>query len=96
MAKQDEYLEEAYQTLLKLSADEKKQLEYEARDKALRDYNSQMQSARRQGQKQGQKQGKTRINTLNRLLAENNRADDILKAARDSNYQDKLMKEFGL
>lgn len=88
MAKQDEYLEEAYQTLLKLSADEKKQLEYEARDKALRDYNSQMQSARRQGE--------MRINTLNRLLAENNRADDILKAAQDSNYQDKLMKEFGL
>jgi hypothetical protein len=42
------------------------------------------------------KDGETRINTLNRLLAENNRADDILKAARDSNYQDKLMKEFGL
>lgn len=37
--------------------DEEKRLEYEAREKALWDYNSQMQSARKQGEKIGQKRG---------------------------------------
>ncbi len=45
MAGKDEYIREAYDTLVKMSADEKKQMEYEAREKALRDYQSQMQSA---------------------------------------------------
>lgn len=37
-----------------MSADEKKRLEYEARDKALRDYNSQMSSAERRGEERGE------------------------------------------
>lgn len=49
MAKTNEYLDEAYKTLIELSADDKKRLEYEAREKALRDYNSQMQSAEKRG-----------------------------------------------
>lgn len=49
MAGTDEYMEEAYQTLIHLSADEKKRLEYEVREKALRDYNSQMKSAKQEG-----------------------------------------------
>ena len=57
MAKTDEYLDEAYNTLLKLSADKQKRLEYEAREKALRDYNSQMSSAQKMGLELGIKQG---------------------------------------
>lgn len=57
MAKTNEYLDEAYNTLLNLSADEQKRLEYEAREKALRDYNSQMSSAKKYGLEQGLKQG---------------------------------------
>lgn len=53
MAKKDEYMEEAYSTLLELSADDIKRLEYEAREKALRDYNSQMSSSFQMGEKQG-------------------------------------------
>lgn len=49
MARTNEYMEEAYSTLLELSADEKKRMEYEAREKALRDYNSQMKSAFQRG-----------------------------------------------
>ena len=49
MAEKDEYIREAYDTLVKMSADEKKQMEYEAREKALRDYQSQMQSAENAG-----------------------------------------------
>ena len=40
MAKESIYLEEAYDTLQKLSADDIKRLEYEAREKALKDYNT--------------------------------------------------------
>lgn len=53
MAKKDEYIDEAYRELEKLSADEQAKLEYESREKAIRDYNSQMSSALKQGEKQG-------------------------------------------
>lgn len=57
MAGTSEYFGEAYEALQRLSADERKRLEYEQRDKALKDYNSQMNSARRQGQKIGEEIG---------------------------------------
>ncbi len=57
MAKENEYLNEAYDTLKRISADEQKRLEYEAREKALKDYNSQMGSALRRGEKIGQERG---------------------------------------
>ena len=53
MAKQDEYIGEAYEELKKLSLDDQKRLEYELRQKAIRDYNSQMNSALKQGREQG-------------------------------------------
>ena len=49
MAQTSEYLGEAYEALQKLSADDIKRLEYEARDKALKDYNTNMSSARKSG-----------------------------------------------
>ncbi len=54
MAKTNEYLNEAYQTLLNLSADDQKRLEYEAREKALKDYNTQISSAEKRGRKDGE------------------------------------------
>lgn len=41
-------------------------------------------------------QGENRINQLNLKLSELNRMDDILKATMDREYQEKLLKEFGL
>ena len=55
MAEKDEYIKEAYEDLKKLSLDEQKRLEYEVRQKAIRDYNSQMKSAERRGEKRGEK-----------------------------------------
>lgn len=49
MAKTNGYIGIAYEELQKLSADELKRLHYEAREKAVRDYNSQMRSALRRG-----------------------------------------------
>ena len=57
MAKQNEYVAEAVNTLFELSADEKKRLEYEAREKAIRDYNTQMKSAEQRGMEQGMEEG---------------------------------------
>ena len=57
MAKTDEYIEEAYDELKKLSMDEQKRMEYEARQKAIRDYNSQMKSVREYGLKKGMEEG---------------------------------------
>lgn len=57
MAKENEYLDEAYQTLKEMSADEQKRLEYEAREKALKDYNSQMSSSLARGLKRGEEIG---------------------------------------
>ena len=57
MAKTDEYIEEAYRELERLSADEQTKLEYEARERAIRDFNSQMNSALRRGMRKGIEQG---------------------------------------
>ena len=57
MSESNEYLKEAYNTLVELSADEEKRLEYEAREKALRDYNSQMNSAIKRGEMIGEERG---------------------------------------
>lgn len=57
MAKTDEYIEEAYRELERLSADEQAKLEYEARERAIRDFNSQMNSALRRGMRKGIEQG---------------------------------------
>ena len=57
MAKEDEYLDEAFRTLVHVSADEEKRLEYEARQKAIRDYNTQIGWAKRQGMEAGREEG---------------------------------------
>lgn len=57
MAKKDEYIGEAYDELKKLSLDEQKRMEYEARQKAIWDYNSQMKGATEYGLKRRMEQG---------------------------------------
>lgn len=57
LAEKDEYIEKAYERLTKISADQQKRLEYEAREKAVRDYNWQMKTCRRDGFNKGYKDG---------------------------------------
>lgn len=71
MAKKDEYIEEAYRELEKLSADEQAKLEYEAREKAIRDHNSQMNSALKRGMEKGKR-------SLIRTMLENGAAPDLI------------------
>ncbi|MCD8346741.1 MAG: hypothetical protein LUD16_02090 [Lachnospiraceae bacterium] len=57
MANKNEYIGEAYNTLVNLSADEQKRLEYEAREKAIRDYNAAISFAQKQGEQIGETRG---------------------------------------
>ena len=91
MAKKNSELEEAYDVLDKLSADEKKRLECETRQRAIRDYNIGMLTAERRGIEAGRKIGReegetlgvSRINQLILELSKLGRTDDIVKAAAD-------------
>ena len=80
----------------KLSADEKKRLEYETRQRAIRDYNIGMLTAERRGIEAGLEEGRAEINQLILELSKLGRTEDITKAAADKEYQRKLLKEFGL
>lgn len=57
LAKENTYINKAYHRLTELSADEEKRLEYEAREKAIRDYNWQMECKWRAGHEAGVQQG---------------------------------------
>ncbi len=57
LAKSDEYVQRAYDKLVDISADEEKRLEYEAREKAIRDYNNIVSSGWVRGCEQGRKDG---------------------------------------
>ena len=96
MAGEDNYINEAYEVLQKLSADERKRLEYEARQKAIRDYDSQMSSSREEGIRIGEERGEDRLNRLNEKLMKNHRIDDLMKAISDKTYREKLYQEYGL
>ena len=84
----------------KLSADEKKRIEYETRQRAIRDYNIGMLTAERRGIEAGSKigieEGRAEINQLILELSKLGRTEDITKAAADKEYQRKLLEEFGL
>lgn len=88
MAEKDEYIDEAYELLKKMSADERKRLAYEAREKAVRDYNTQIKSSLERGEE--------RLNSLNRQLLKMNRMNDLVKAVSNKEYRQKLYLEFGL
>ena len=92
MAGEDNYINEAYEVLQKLSADERKRLEYEARQKAIRDYDSQMSSSREEGIRTGE----DRLNHLYEKLMRDHRSDDLVKAISDKVYREKLYQEYGL
>ena len=92
MAGEDNYINEAYEVLQKLSVDERKRLEYEARQKAIRDYDSQMSSSREEGIRIGE----DRLNRLNEKLMKDHRLDDLMKAISDKAYREKLYQEYGL
>jgi len=58
VAQKDPYIDSAYQQLQIISQDKQKRLEYEARQKAILDYNQYMYEAEQRGREQGEKVGR--------------------------------------
>ena len=71
LAAEDVYLKTAYEQLEVISQDEQKRLEYEARQKAIYDYNTLVEENFERGREQGIEQG---INQRNAILKERMRA----------------------
>ena len=57
LAEKNLYIQSTYEQLQVISQDDKKRMEYEAREKAIRDYNYLMSSAEKRGIQQGIQQG---------------------------------------
>ena len=57
IAGRDPYIDSAYQQLQVISQDKQKRMEYEAREKAVRDYNQGMYEAEQRGIKRGKEEG---------------------------------------
>ena len=88
LAEKNPYISSAYQHLQVISQDKKKRMEYEAREKAIRDYN--------QGILEAEARGEARINTLITLLVKDKRYDDLARSASDAAFQQQLMSEYGI
>lgn len=56
IAQKNQYIESAYERLQMISQDREKRLEYEAREKAILDYNQTMQEAEERGKERGREQ----------------------------------------
>ena len=88
LAEKNPYIESAYQKLKVISQSQEKRLEYEAREKAIRDY--------RQGMLEAEERGKEQINRLNALLIQDGRIEDLTRAVQDKEFQWRLMEEYGI
>jgi len=76
--------------------DEEKELKIIRADERELGYEEGMEEGIKEGIKKGIKSGEGRINLLNTRLIELGRVEDVLQAAKDRAYQEKLLAEFGI
>ena len=75
----------------------RRMLEEESRQEGfLKGQKAGLEAGHKAGLEAGRKAGLERVNHLNRLLAEQSRTDDIVRAAIDETYQQKLFEEYGI
>ena len=96
LAQKDPYIASAYEQLQVISQDKEKRLEYEARQKAIWDYNQMMDEAEQRGIKQGEQRAGERINKLHALLIEKGRFEDLKCSATDEGFQKQLMQQYNI
>ena len=108
LAQKNPYIESAYERLQVISQDREKLLEYEAREKAILDHNQMILEAEERGEKRGEergekrgeergeKRGKELVSKLFALLVQDKRFEDLERAARDDDFQQQLMKQYGI
>ncbi|WP_394924751.1 Rpn family recombination-promoting nuclease/putative transposase [uncultured Robinsoniella sp.] len=85
MAEKNEYINEAYQILKNISADDRKRIEYESREKAIRDYNHLIYMAKKEGMEAGIDKG-IKLFIL----------DNIEEGIQDERIIEKLQSRFNL
>lgn len=100
IAEKDPYTKSAYDHLQIISQDKQKRLEYEAREKAIRDHNQFLFEAEQRGIEIGEQHGieigQRRVNKLHSILLRDKRYDDLARSADDPEFQEQLMAEFGI
>ncbi len=92
LAEKNPYIDSAYQKLQVISQDSQKRLEYEAREKAIRDYNEGMYEAEQRGIQIGEQ----RIIKLYSLLTRDKRYTDMEHSTNDTGFLKQLLEEYGL
>ena len=92
LIEENKTFEEAYERLKKASSDETLMAMYRNREKAIRDWNDSINSAR----KDGVQQGEQRVNMLYERLLQENRGSEIQKAIADPAFRTKLFNEYGI
>ncbi len=108
LAEKDPYIRSAYQRLKVISQDRDKRMEYEARERAIRDHNQFLKEADARGEQRGiqigeqrgiqigEQRGIERICRLQELLIENERYDDLARSSKDAALREVLFNEFGI
>ena len=98
LAQKNQYIASAYEQLQIVSQDREKRLEYEARQKAIWDYNQMMREAKERGEKlgeeRGEKRGEERVNKLHALLLKEKRYADLERSVSDKDFQRQLMMQY--
>ena len=83
IAEKNTYIGSAYRKLQTISQDRQMQLEYEAREKAVRDYNQMMKEAREEGEKIGREKGEKIGREKGEKIGREAAKQEALKRARD-------------
>ena len=108
VASKNPYIESAYEKLRVISQDREKRIEYEAREKAIRDYNEGLYEAEERGIRIGEqrgeergiqigeRRGEDRVNKLYGLLLQEKRYEDLERSTKDEEFRGQLMSEYGI
>jgi len=80
LAEKNPYINSAYQHLQVISQNKEKRLEYEAREKAVRDHNQMMKEARERGMREGRQEGRREGRQEGRLEG---RRESIIEVAEN-------------
>ena len=96
LAQKDPYIESAHEHLQVISQDREKRLEYEARQKAIRDHNQMLREAEERGERIGREAGEDRISELIRILLAEGKHDELVRISENREYRDRLLEHYEL
>lgn len=99
LAEKDSYIGSDHQQLQVISQDKQKHLEYETKEKAIRDHNQLLEAEQRGiqlGKQEEMELEAKHINILNALLFQQKCYDDLERSVNNVNYQQQLLKEYDI